>query len=65
MQKAPSKPVAKSYRNTPRYAMVDLTDQEIGYIILALKHDDSNPEVVTPLMAKLGCYLAAQACMSV
>jgi hypothetical protein len=57
-----SKPIAKSYRNTDRYAMVDLTDQEIGYIILALKYDDSNPEVITPLMAKLGCYLASQAC---
>jgi hypothetical protein len=58
-----SKPVAKSYRNTPRYALVDLTDQEIGYIILALKYEDANPEVTTALMAKLGCYLAAQACL--
>ena len=67
MQKAPSKPVskpvAKSYRNTDRYALVDLTDQEIGYIILALKYEDANPEVTIPLMAKLGCYLASQACL--
>ena len=65
MQKAPAKPIPKSYRNTDRYALVDLTDQEIGYIILALKYEDANPEVITPLMAKLGCYLASQACLRV
>lgn len=57
-----AKPLPKTYR-TDRYALVELTDQEIGYIILALKYDDSNPEVITPLMAKLGCYLAGQACL--
>ena len=51
--KKPAKPI------TPVFAQVDLTDQEIAYIILALRSDeDANPEVITPLMAKLGCYLA-------
>jgi len=51
--KKPIKPTA------PVFAQVDLTDQEIAYIVLALRNDeDANPEVITPLMAKLGCYLA-------
>ena len=62
-----SKPVVKPHQLIPRvrkqYAFVELTEQEIGYIILALKYEDANPDVTTPLMAKLGCYLAATACV--
>lgn len=62
-----SKPVVKPHQLIPRvrkpYAVVELTEQEIGYILLALKYEDANPEVITPLMAKLGCYLAATACV--
>jgi len=51
--KKPAKPT------TPVFAQVELTDQEIAYIVLALRNDeDANPDVITPLMARLGCYLA-------
>jgi hypothetical protein len=30
----------------------------MAYIVFALHDDDSNPDVITPLMAKLACYLA-------
>jgi hypothetical protein len=39
-------------------ALVPLTDEEMAYIVFALHDDDSNPDVITPLMAKLACYLA-------
>lgn len=55
MKKAPSKPAVKAPRHT---ALVDLTDEEMAYIVFALHDDDSNPDVITPLMAKLACYLA-------
>jgi hypothetical protein len=55
MKKAPSKPVPKAPSPTAR---IDLTDEEMAYIVFALHDDDSNPDVITPLMAKLACYLA-------
>ena len=55
MKKAPSKPVAKAPSPT---ALVPLTDEEMAYIVFALHNEDANPEVTTPLMAKLACYLA-------
>lgn len=65
MKKLPSKPVPKPVVQQPLYASVDLTDQEIGYILLALNSDiDANPEVILPLMARLSCYLASEACTS-
>jgi hypothetical protein len=52
----------KSYKQST--AIVELTDQEIGYILVALHSDiDANPEVILPVMAKLGCYLATKACL--
>jgi hypothetical protein len=50
-----SKPVVQPSRDT---ALVPLTDEEMAYIVFALHDDDSNPDVITPLMAKLACYLA-------
>jgi hypothetical protein len=50
-----SKPVVVEPSPT---ALVDLTDEEMAYIVFALHDDDSNPDVITPLMAKLACYLA-------
>ncbi len=55
-----TKPVVES----PKYALVELTDQEIGYILLALHSDiHANPEVILPVMARLGCHLASEACV--
>lgn len=50
-----SKPVVEA---PSPIALVELTDEEIAYIVYALRFDDSNPDVITPLMAKLACYLA-------
>jgi hypothetical protein len=58
MKKVPARPVPKPVVVEPNYAIVELTDEEMAHIVLALRFDDSNPDVTTPLMAKLACYLA-------
>lgn len=57
MNKAPSKPVVRS--NADSEALIPLTAIEVAHILMALEHDDCDAEeVLHPLMAKLGYYMA-------
>jgi len=52
-----SKPLCRS--NAESKALIPLTALEVAHILMALEHDDCEAEeVIHPLMAKLGYYMA-------